>query len=335
MRHLVVCLFTALMATPAIADDAAPSGDPAILTASAKVEKLWGEGDFTEGVAAGPDGLIYFSDIAVDNPKNPGRIMKFDPKTGKTAVHCADSAKSNGLFFDRQGRLIACCGALYGARALVEILPDGKLKTIADKFEGKRFNSPNDLVVDQQGRIWFSDPRYLGPESMELDHQSVYRVDPDGSARRATTTVAKPNGIHVSPDGKTLYVAETDTGTNNYEPGKTYPRGKMQLHAFPIQDNGTLGADRVLVDFGDQLGVDGMSIDAEGNIYAAVRSEKRNGIIAYSPEGKERAHIPVPELPTNCDFGIGDQASTLYITAGHGFYRIALKIAGYKPATAK
>lgn len=312
-----------------------PTGSSEILPEGAKVEKLWGEGDFTEGVAAGPDGLIYFSDIAVDNPKAAGRIMKFDPATGKTAVHCADSAKSNGLFFDKTGRLIACCGALYGAQALVEILPDGKLKPLVEKFEGKKFNAPNDLVIDQKGRIWFSDPRYLGPEPLEIDHQSVYRLDPDGTLTRATTTVAKPNGVHVSPDGKTLYVAETDSGTNNYEPGKVVTPGKMQLHAFPIQDDSTLGESKVLVDFGDQLGIDGMTIDVEGNIYAAVRSPKRNGITVYTPEGKELAYIPVPELPTNCDFGLGDQKTTLYITAGHGFYRIPLKKAGYKPALPK
>lgn len=308
-------------------------GDAQIVPPGAKLEELWNEGEFTEGVAVGPDGAIYFSDIPMDEP--PGRILKYSPKTGKTTVHSADSGKSNGLMFDRKGRLIACCGALYGKRALVEVLKEGSLRVIVDRYEGKPLNAPNDLVIDPQGRIYFSDPRYVGHEPMDLDHMSVYRLDPDGSLHRVTTDIDKPNGLHLSPDARTLYVAETDNGTANIEPGKTVPPGRMTLNAFPIKADGSLGAKRVLVDFGKKTGIDGMAIDLKGNIYGAVRSEDRYGIVVYNPDGNELAYIATPDLPTNCCFGIGDEAKTLYITAGKGLYRIRLNQEGYHPAIAK
>jgi gluconolactonase len=108
----------------------------------------------------------------------------------------------------------------------------------------------------------------------------------------------------------------------------------MTLNAFPVKPDGSLGPKQVLVNFGDHLGIDGMDVDVAGHIYAAVRSADRFGIRVYDPHGKEVAYIPTPDLPTNCCFGIGDAAATLYVTAGKGLYRIPLKIAGYQPATA-
>ncbi len=309
-----------------------PTGSDKILPPGAVLEELWNEGDFTEGVAAGPDGLIYFSDIAFMEG-NKGRIMKFDPATGKTSVHCADSGQSNGLFFDPKGRLIAACGANAGLRAIVEIKPDGSTVVLHDRFNGRRFNAPNDLVIDKNGRIFFTDPRYIGPEPMEFDLMCVYRIEPDGAIHRATTTqITKPNGVHLSPDGKTLYVAETDNGS--FDVTKTpdvKPKVRMTLNAFPLNPDGTLGEKRVLVDFGEETGTDGMSIDTEGNIYAAVRRESRHGITVFDPAGKELAHIPTDDLPTNCSFGIAGEAQTLYVTSGKGLYRIKLKTTGFHP----
>lgn len=321
-----------LAATMLHAADTAIQGDAEIVQPGANLEPLWNEGHFTEGVAAGPDGSMYFSDIALD--QSPGRVMKFNPANRQTTVHCADSGKSNGLMFDREGRLIACCGALYGRRALVRITGDGRVEPIVEKFQGKTLNSPNDLVIDPRGRIYFSDPRYLGPETMDLDHMSVLRLDPDGTLRRATTDIEKPNGVYLSPDARTLYVAETNNGTTNIEAGKTYTPGRMTLNAFPINVDGSLGTKRVLVDFGKETGIDGMTVDIKGNIYGAVRSARRFGIVVFSPEGKERAYIPTPDLPTNCKFGRGPESKTLYITAGKGFFRIRLNIDGYHPAVA-
>lgn len=323
---------------------AEPAGDPAVIPDGAKLEQIWNEGEFTEGVAVAPDGTIYFSDIAFDVDK-PGRVMKFDPKTGKVTVHCADSGKSNGLMFDRHGKLMASCGANKGARGLCEITADGKVKVIVGTYHGKKFNAPNDLVILPNGTIYFSDPRYVGPEPMELDAMCVYRYSPaDGSVTPVTSSKAdtglplieKPNGVHVSPDGRFLYVAETNNGSTDVtKDDENTKKGRMTLNAIRIRKNGTLGRKRVLVDFGKDTGTDGMTVDVEGNIYAAVRAEGRHGIIVYSPQGKERAYIPIEPLPTNCCFGRGEESSTLYITAGGALYRIRLKIDGYHPATAE
>src|SRR5881628_3668012 len=152
-----------------------PRADEPIVPKDAQFEKLWSDGEFTEGPAEGPDGCVYFSDIG-------NRIMKFDPKTGKTTSSRDPSGRSNGLKFDSSGRLIACEGANTGGGRRISVTEkDGTVKTLADKFDGKLFNSPNDLTIDAKGRIYFSDPRYVGDEKRELDHESVYRVDPDGT----------------------------------------------------------------------------------------------------------------------------------------------------------
>lgn len=164
-----------------------PSGPAPLIPSDARLETLWSEGEFTEGVAAAPDGRIYFSDIPSGADK-PGRILRFDPETKTTTVFCADSGKSNGLMFDREGKLIACCGANEGKRALCAFDADGRLTVLADRFEGKRLNSPNDLVIHPNGDIYFSDPRYVGAEPMEMEQMSVYRYRPgDGTLVRLTT----------------------------------------------------------------------------------------------------------------------------------------------------
>ncbi|GAB4157502.1 MAG: SMP-30/gluconolactonase/LRE family protein [Planctomycetaceae bacterium] len=323
-----------LMASHIMADDQQPSGSSDIIIKGAKLETLWNEGDFTEGVAVDRNGLIYFSDIPFN--KNAGRVMKYDPKTGAVSVHCADSGKSNGLMFDAKGRLIAACGAMWGKQALVEITPNGTVNVLADKYKGKRLNSPNDLVVHPNRSIYFSDPRYAGDEPMEIKEMSVYRYTPSGKVQRVTHDIEKPNGLGISPDGKILYVAETNNGTT--EVRKMDPNvkpGRMTLNAFPIKKNGTLGRKKVLVDFGKETGVDGMTIDSRGNIYAAVRSKKRHGIYVFSPKGKELAYIPTAVLPTNCCFGRGKDGHSLYITAGKGLFRIRVKTKGSFPLDGK
>jgi gluconolactonase len=339
LTTLMMALFCLTVSAFGQEADLKPSGDPSIVPAGAVLEEIWNEGSFTEGVAAAPSGVMYFSDIPFVNDK-AGRILKFDPKTEKVSVECKDSGKSNGLFFDTKGRLIACCGAMGGKRAVVEVRPTGDLVVLADSFEGKRLNSPNDLVVHQNGSIYFSDPRYAGDEPVELDEMSVYRIDLDGTLHQVTKSssgqknIEKPNGVHVSPDGKTLYVAENNNGSpdvRNQDPNTK--KGRMTLNAFRIKRDKSLGKKTVLVDFGEESGTDGMSIDMDGNIYAAVRSEKRHGIIVYSPEGKELAYIPTKDLPTNCCFGRDEDAHTLYVTSGTGFYRIKLKSRGYHPVS--
>jgi len=294
----------------------------------AKPELLWSEGEFTEGVASSPQGDIYFSDIA---GKVPGRILKFDPRTKTTTVHCADSGKSNGLTFDAKGRLIACCGASGGSQSVCEVLGSGELKPLIARFEGKRLNAPNDLDIHPKGWIYFSDPRYGGPEPIEIDHLSVYRFDPvSGQITRVTKDITKPNGVVLSPDGSTLYVAETDNGFPEV-PGAGSGNGKvhMTLNAFPVDPQGNLGERRILKGFGKETGIDGMTVDAAGRIFAAVRAESRYGVGVYDPTGKELAFLATPEVPTNCGFGRGDDVSVLYVTAGKSLYRVPTTTRGW------
>jgi gluconolactonase len=310
---------------------AAPARAADLIPAGAKPELLWNEGEFTEGVAVAKDGAVYFSDIAIAG-KNPGRIMKFDPQTKQTAVYVADSGQSNGLFFNARGELLAVCGANKGHRALCAFDSTGKMTVVAGKFEGKTFNAPNDLVVHPRGWVYFSDPYYVGTEPLALDHMSVFRVDPNGKVHRATTDISKPNGVILSPDAKTLYVAETDNGATGLEPKGTPPKpSRYTLNAFPIKDDGTLGPKRVLADFGKDGGIDGITTDTAGRIYAAFRQPARQGILIFTPDGKEAAHLPTEQLPTNCTFGKGIEGQVLYITAGSGLYRIKLNATGYHP----
>ncbi len=292
---------------------AAPAADPAPTFAApgAKLEKLWSDGEFTEGPAEGPDGCVYFSDIG-------NRIMKFDPKTGKTVAFRDPSGRSNGLKFDAKGRLVACEGANTGGNRRISVTEkDGTVRTLADKFGGKRFNSPNDLTFDRKGRLYFSDPRYVGSEPRELDHESVYRVDPDGTVTRVTSDVRKPNGLVISPDGKTLYVSDHSGEADQ----------SRVLAAYPLNADGTTGSRRVLYDFGKERGIDGMTVATDGTIVATAGAKAAGGIYFFAPDGKKIGFLPTPEDPNNCCFA-GPGRRTLYITAGRSLYRITLTLAG-------
>jgi gluconolactonase len=302
------CLLLAL-ALPA-ASAAEGADDNPIVAPDARLEKLWGEGEFTEGPAYGPGGKVYFSDIG-------DRIMTFDPATGKTVVFREPSGRANGLDFDAQGRLVACEGANRGGRRRVtRTEKDGSVTVLADRWMGKRLNSPNDVSIDEKGRVYFSDPRYVGDEPREIATEDVYRVDPDGTVTRLVTDCEKPNGVLVSPDQKTLYVADSN------------PKGAQQLVAYPLHADGSVGNKKVLYDFGKTRGIDGMCADARGNVYGAAGDGKSGGVYVFSPEGKKLAFIPVPETPTNCTFG-GKDRKTLYVTAGKSLYRVRCKIEGY------
>jgi len=284
--------------------------DGNVVPQNAKLEKLWSEGTFTEGPAYGPDACIYFSDIG-------NRIMRFDPRTGKTTEYRKPSGRANGLDFDPLGRLVACEGAMTGGNRRVSITEnDGTVRTLADKWKGKRFNSPNDLTVDLKGRVYFTDPRYAGDEPRDIDTESVYRVDPDGTVTQIIRDVTRPNGIILAPDMKTLYLADNHAKANRY------------LLAYPLKADGSVGPKKILHDFGSDRGIDGMCIDVKGNIYATAGTGKTAGVSIFSPEGKKIGFIPTPETPTNCVFG-GKERKTLYITAGRSLYRIDLTIPGF------
>jgi len=287
--------------------------DSKFFAADAKVEKLWGEGSFTEGPCQGPDGCIYFSDIG-------NRIMKFDPATMKTSVYRDPAGRSNGLKFDKEGRLIACEGANTGGNRRISITEkDGKVRSLAETYMGKRFNSPNDLTLDSKGRVYFTDPRYTGNDKLELDSQSVYRIDADGKVTRIITDVTKPNGIVLSPDQKMVYVAESNSD----------PKARRYLLAYQLKDDGTVGEQKKLVDFGVDRGIDGMTVTADGYIVATAGRGKTAGISVFTPEGKKVAFLATPEDPTNCCFA-GKDMKTLYVTAGKSLYRVETLMSGIK-----
>ncbi|MCS7024777.1 MAG: SMP-30/gluconolactonase/LRE family protein [Bryobacteraceae bacterium] len=273
------------------------------------------------GVAEGPvwqDGNLLFTHIQAS------RIMCFDPASKTVRVWRENTNCANGLCLDLEGNLLACQGGEHPqARAVVRYGTDGSFTVLADQFQGKRFNIPNDLVVDPYGRIWFSDPFYegaAGPWSkdrslMELDHESVYRLDPqlDGSYRvsRVTFDTTRPNGLVFSLDFQTLYVAQS--GRN--------PDEQRQLRAYPVQPDGSLGPYRLLHDFGPHRGIDGMRLDVEGNIIATAGWEHGGpgpSIYVFSPSGEILERHPVPtRRPTNCCFG-GEDLTQLYVTTIDG-----------------
>lgn len=323
--------------------------DNLIVAADAKLELLHERnseihGGLTEGPAAAPDGSIYFSDIP-DGPDR-GQILRYDPKTGRTTAFTLDSGQANGLAFDNQGRLVACEGVDGGGRRVSRWdTKTGKSVTLVDKIGGKRFNAPNDVCIDKAGRIYFTDPKYVGTEARELEHRAVYRIDTDGSVSELTHDVEKPNGIAISPDQKTLYLADTNNGADGPLPPDAPPpkKGAMKVYAFPLSAQGTIdGPRRTVIDFGADDGCDGMTVDSAGNLYLAARNARRPGILVLDPTGKELAYIatgkpqstdaktgpdaPKPKgLPSNCEFGVGPDSHTLYITVDTSLYKIGLK----------
>ena len=298
----------------------------------------------TEGPAVAPDGSIYFTDMPFGNDN--GMILRFDPKTSQTTVFTNNSGKSNGLAFLRDGSAVSCDGADGGCRRLVRWnLQTHEGTTLVDRLQSKRFNSPNDLVVDLKGRIYFTDPRYGGTEPRELQHEAIYRLDVDGKVLEITREVEKPNGIVLSPDQKTLYVGDHNNGGNRLKPTDPEPkRGAMKIYAFPLNAEGLVsGPRKILVDFGIENGCDGMTVDSQGNVYAACRSLARPGIMVVDPSGHELAFVETgPKnqqglfdgwkgIPSNVEFGIGDDAHSLYVTIDKSLYRLKVKTRGFHP----
>jgi gluconolactonase len=321
---------------------AAENGKGPIVPPGAKLEKIFDKGQvLTEGVASAPDGTLYFSDITFTfdskekglNPPPAGHIWKLNPKTLKATIFRSPSGMSNGIKFDAEGNMIVAEGADFGGRRVIKTdMKTGKSYILAAMYNGRPLNSPNDITIDEKGRIYFSDPRYVGHEPVEQPVQAVYRIDPDLSLHRIITDVAKPNGVCISPDQKTLYVVSNDNGSlaiGATPKGAPLHKGQMALLAYDLAPDGTARFRKVLVDYAPQDGPDGLVCDVDGNLYVAVRDETRPGIYVYSPEGKELQYIKT-ELPTNVGFGRGADSRTLYITAGHSMYRIRLNREGYQ-----
>jgi gluconolactonase len=270
----------------------------------------------TEGPAWDGEHL-YFTHIRAS------RIMRYDPKSGALAEWRTGTNRTNGLAFDEQGRLFGCCS---GGRSIVRFDPDGHIVTIADRVEGKKLNTPNDLAIDRKGRIWFTNPWNEGnidaTERQELDNRSVLRADPqpDGSytVARVTFDTTQPNGVLVSQDQSTLYVAESGYANDI----------NRELRAYPIREDGSLGTYSTLFTWGADAkglhrGIDGMCLDRDGNIVATAGWEVSGAgamIYVFTPKGRVLETHPVPaNRPTNCCFG-GLDLTTLFVTTTQGHF---------------
>src|SRR2546430_8144502 len=263
-----------------------------------------------------------------------GHIWRWDPRTGTATVFRSPSGMSNGFVFDGQDRLVVAEGAGFGGRRIPRTdMKTGKSWIIAGLYNGRPFNSPNDLVIDARGRIYFTDPRYSGHEPVEQPVQGVYRIDPDGRVSLVAANAGKPNGIAVSPDQATLYVASIDNGSfeENLPPETPTAPGRMALLAYDLAPDGSAKFRRTVVDFAPGAGPDGISVDRDGNIYCAIPDRERPGIHVFSPAGKELAYIRTPDPPTNVKFGRGVDKQTLFITALKSLYRIRVERVGYHP----
>jgi gluconolactonase len=284
---------------------------------------------FLEGPAVDAAGSVFFSDMAGN------RILKMDAK-GAVSVFRADSGRTNGNCFDAQGRLISCEGSEHGPgrRRMVRTdMKTGQVTVLTEKYEGKRYNSPNDCCVDSAGRIWFTDPRYDANRSdLEMDVEGVYRIDPDGKVTRVLTQkeLHRPNGIAITPDAKTVYVIDSHPKVG----------GNRKIWAFAVQPDGSLADRHLVYDFGKGRGGDGMKLDVKGNLWVAAGINKSRGnagetldvpagVYVISPHGAMLGKIPIPEdLITNLAFG-GPDKKTIYVTAGKTLYRIQANVSGY------
>ncbi|HMO58879.1 MAG TPA: SMP-30/gluconolactonase/LRE family protein [Roseiflexaceae bacterium] len=270
-------------------------------------EKIAGGFEFTEGPIWHPDGFLLFSDIPA------GRIYRLDPGAD-VAVWREPSGNSNGLTLDGSGRLIAC---EHGNRRVSRTEADGSIITLADRYNGRRLNRPNDVVSRSDGLIYFTDPPYgknpgerMEPEEIEQPHNGLYRIDLDGTITLLAADFERPNGLAFSPDEQILYVDDS---------------ARRHVRAFDVASDGTLHNSRIIADLDHpQPGSpDGMKIDMQGHLYVTGAT----GVWVFEPDGTHLGVIVTPERPANCAWGDADR-QTLYITARTSIYRIRTLIPG-------
>ncbi len=281
---------------------------------------------FTEGPTVGKDGSVFFTDTY------GSRIMKLSPD-GAYSVFRQPSNRANGLIFDSQWRLIACEGSdeeTDQPRLTRTDLETGKVEVIAERYNGKRLNQPNDVTFDSKGRLYFSDRPRNNPAPDQTNVDAVYRIDLDGSIHQILVEpeIDKPNGLVISPDDTTFYLIEASPNEGE----------ARMIRAYDLQDDGSLTNMRVFHNFYPGRSGDGMTIDSEGNLYVAAGLHRRRGtsetldtkcgVHVFSPDGKLKEFIPVPEdTITNCAFG-GPDLKTLYITAGKTLFKVRTAIKG-------
>ena len=282
---------------------------------------------FTEGPAYAEDGSVYFSDIANN------RILKLDAD-GTHSVFREPSHRTNGNTFDAEGRIYHCEGAEFGPgggrRLTRTTLTTDDYEVLTERFDGARYNSPNDVCVDREGRVYFTDPRYGDRSDMEMEVEGVYRIDSNGKVTRIIEqpAIQRPNGIAVTNDARTLYLIDSCPTVG----------GNRKIWAFDLDPAGNPSNQRVVFDFSPGRGGDGMRLDVAGNLYVAAgimaprgpheTADVPPGIYVISPIGELLARIPVYEdVITNLAFG-GADGKTLYITAGKTLFTARVSTAG-------
>jgi gluconolactonase len=276
-----------------------------LIASDAKLETVATGFGFTEGPMWDPAAFLYVSDETLN------KIFRVYPDGKKEEVIALGDPDGNT--FDRHHRLIDCASVL---RAIIEVTPDGKYKVLADRYEGKRLNSPNDVIVGPDGALYFTDPTLdlVAGEKQEIPFQGVYRLDEKGNLRLLTRDMAQPNGLAFSPDGKKFYVDDDE---------------KRNIRVYDVAADGTLTNGRV---FGEEPGgkgdgvPDGIKVDDQGNLF--VTGPK--GIWVWDASGNHLGTIVIPEQPANLTWG-DRQYDSLYITATTSVYRLKTTTHGFVP----
>ena len=301
MKNVILSIATALTAL-ALSVQAASLVQP-----DAKVKKLAGGMKFTEGPVWLPgESKLVFSDI----PNS--QLMQWSKKDGLSVFRKSEQA--NGNILDLQGRIISC---QHAARNIIRIDKDGKAKVLTEKFQGKRFNSPNDVAVWKDGTLWFTDPPWGLRAPHEIPGHWVYKLDPETiKVEVLIKNLAMPNGIVFSPDGSRLYVA--DTGGHKRHPDPKFHNYPDTVTCYAVSKKGKLGKKLFTIDEGS----DGMAVDVKGNLYLT-----HGQVQVYDANGKKLETIEVPEKPANVCFG-GKDYKTLFITARTSLYQVRLAHAG-------
>ncbi|HEV2714966.1 MAG TPA: SMP-30/gluconolactonase/LRE family protein [Terriglobales bacterium] len=276
-----------------------------LMSRDAKLETVATGFGFTEGPMWDPAGFLYVSDETIN------KIFRVYPNGKKEEVIALGDPDGNT--FDRRHRLVDCASVL---RAIIEVTPEGKYKVLADRYDGKRFNSPNDVIVGPDGALYFTDPTLdlVAGEKQEIPFQGVYRLDESGNVRLLTRDLTQPNGLAFSPDGKKFYVDDSE---------------QRNIRVYDVASDGTLANWRI---FGEEPGgkndgvPDGIKVDKNGNLF--ITGPK--GIWVWDAKGNHLGTIVMPEQPANLTWG-GKDNRTLYITATTSVYRLETKTSGYVP----
>lgn len=295
---LAACL-CGLLASAVHAADPIPGIGPV-----GEIKKLHGSLQFTEGPTYAADGNLYFTDIPAD------KIYRVDAK-GELSTFLEPAGHCNGLMSVASGTIYAC--SMDGRLIMIDP-KTAKVTPLAEAYEGKRFNAPNDLVVDKTGGVYFTDPHFRAPEPLPQGVTAVYYCAKDGTVTRLIDDLKAPNGVILSPDEKTLYVI---------------PSLQAEMWSYPVEGPGKLGQGKVFCTLQQPEGQmgrggDGLTVDSQGNLYITSGL----GLQVYDPAGKLLGIIPFPEQPANVTFG-GKEGKTIYVTARTSLYSVEMEAKGH------